>query len=158
MASCGHNFFDTAQVIQWHVFAMFAPAFITGHLIRRFGCERIMMIGAIFIGACVAINLLGLDLHNFWLGGVALGIGWCFLFVGATTLVTEAYTPAEKAKTQAANDFLIFGSVACAALLSGVLHELIGWEVMNYAVLPFLLLVLLSTLRTQRRKQNPLTP
>jgi MFS family permease len=73
-----------------------------------------------------------------------LGVGWCFLFVGATSLVTETYTPSEKAKTQGANDFIVFGVVACSALLSGVLHELVGWQVMNYAVVPFLTIVLFA--------------
>ena len=80
-----------------------------------------------------------------------LGIGWCFLFIGATTLVTETYSPSEKAKTQAANDFLVFGSVACAALLSGVFHELIGWELMNYAALPFLIIVIFTLIVMRTR-------
>jgi len=150
MLGAGHDFFATAQVIQWHVFAMFAPAFFTGHLIRRFGTLNIMSAGAVLIAACVGVNLAGVHLINFWIGGVALGMGWCFLFVGATTLVTETYTPAEKAKTQAANDFIVFGAVACAALLSGILHELIGWRVMNYAVLPFLVMVLFTLFKMLR--------
>ena len=144
MSSCGLSFFDTAQVIQWHVFAMFAPAFFTGHLIRRFGAQKIMTIGALLMGICVAVNLASNNLENFWIGGMLLGIGWCFLFIGGTTLVTETYSLAEKAKTQAANDFLVFGSVACAALLSGVFHELIGWELMNYAAVPFLIIVIFA--------------
>ncbi len=153
MQGAGHAFFDTAQVIQWHVFAMFAPAFFTGHLIRRFGTTSIMSTGAVLIAACVAINLAGVDLAYFWIGGMALGVGWCFLFVGATTLVTEAYSPAEKAKTQAANDFLVFGTVACAALLSGVLHEWIGWHAMNYVALPFLAIVLLALFAMLRMRR-----
>lgn len=144
MHVAGHSFSDTAHVIQWHVFAMFAPAFIAGHLIRRFGTLNVMTAGALLIAICVGVNLLGPTLADFWIANMALGVGWCFLFVGATTLVTEAHTPAEKAKTQAANDFIVFGSVACAAMLSGVLHELIGWKIMNYAVLPFLAIVLLA--------------
>ena len=154
MHGAGHGFFNTAQVIQWHVFAMFAPAFFTGHLIRRFGTTTIMGAGAVLISACVFINLAGIDLAYFWVAGMALGVGWCFLFVGATTLVTEAYTPPEKAKTQAANDFLVFGSVAFAALMSGVLHEWIGWQVINYIALPFLGIVLIALfvmLRWRRR-------
>ncbi len=144
MHSAGHDFFNTAQVIQWHVFAMFAPAFFTGHLIRWFGTSTIMTAGAVLIGACAVINLVGVELIYFWIAGMLLGVGWCFLFVGATTLVTESYSPAEKAKTQAANDFLVFGTVACAALLSGVLHEWLGWQAMNYIALPFLAIVLVA--------------
>ena len=144
MQDVGHNFFDTAQVIQWHVFAMFAPAFFTGHLIRRFGTLTVMFAGTALLAVCVAVNLAGVNLAHFWIGGVMLGVGWCFLFVGATSLVTETYTPSEKAKTQGANDFIVFGVVACSALLSGVLHELVGWQVMNYAVVPFLTIVLFA--------------
>ena len=151
----GHSFADTAQVIQWHVFAMFAPAFFTGHLIRRFGTLPVMTAGAVLLAVCVGVNLHGPAVADFLIANMALGVGWCFLFVGATTLVTEAHSASEKAKTQAANDFIVFGSVACAALLSGVLHELIGWKVMNYAVLPFLVIVLFALfalLRNQRRR------
>ena len=144
MQDVGHNFFDTAQVIQWHVFAMFAPAFFTGHLIRRFGTLTVMFAGTVLLAVCVAVNLAGVNLAHFWIGGIMLGVGWCFLFVGATSLVTETYTPSEKAKTQGANDFIVFGVVACSALLSGVLHELVGWQVMNYAVVPFLTIVLFT--------------
>ncbi len=133
---------------------MFAPAFFTGNLIRRFGTPSVMIAGAILIAVCVAINLGGFNLANFWIGGVALGVGWCFLFIGATTLVTETYSPAEKAKTQAANDFPVFGSVACAALLSGILHEWIGWEAMNYAALPFVAIVLIALFVMPRRRRS----
>ncbi len=158
MQGAGHEFFNTAQVIQWHVFAMFAPAFFTGHLIRWFGINTVMTGGALLIGASVAINLIGIELAYFWIAGMALGVGWCFLFVGATTMVTESYSPAEKAKTQAANDFLVFGSVACAALLSGILHEWIGWAAMNYIALPFIAIVLIALfiLLLERRRATAL--
>ena len=156
MHGAGHGFFDTAQVIQWHVFAMFAPAFFTGHLIRRFGTHGVMGAGAVLIALCVAINLAGFNLAYFWIGSMALGVGWCFLFVGATTLVTETYSPAEKAKTQAANDFLVFASVACAALLSGILHEWVGWRAMNYAALPFVAIVLFAVFAVRRRREPSL--
>lgn len=154
MQGVGHEFFSTAQVIQWHVFAMFAPAFFTGHLIRWFGTTTVMTVGALLLGACAVINLIGVELVYFWIAGMLLGVGWCFLFVGATTLVTESYTPPEKAKTQAANDFLVFGTVACAALLSGILHEWLGWAAMNYITLPFIVIVLiaLSILLLARRR------
>ena len=83
-------------------------------------------------------------LINFALGSILLGVGWNFLFTGGTTLVTELHSPAEKAKTQAAHDFIVFSGVATAALLSGALHEAVGWQVMNYAVLPFLGIVLVG--------------
>ena len=154
MQVCGLSFFDTAQVIQWHVFGMFAPSFFTGNLIRRFGVYNVMLAGAAIEALCVAVNVTDTSLANFWIGGILLGVGWNFLFVGATTMVTEAYTPAEKAKTQAANDFLVFTSVAVASLASGVLHETVGFVVMNFAVLPLLAVTVAATLMIARMKRR----
>jgi MFS family permease len=158
MKVCGLSFFDTAQVIQWHVFGMFAPSFFTGHLIRRFGVYNVMLAGAAIEALCVAVNVADTTLANFWIGGVLLGVGWNFLFVGATTLVTGAYTAAERAKTQAANDFIVFSGVAAASLLSGVLHETIGFAHMNYAVLPLLALTVAATLALARLKAGGARP
>ena len=150
MKVCGLTFFDTAQVIQWHVFGMFAPSFFTGHLIKRLGVYSVMLLGAAIEAACVVVNVSGTDLANFWIGGILLGVGWNFLFVGATTLVTQIYTPAEKAKTQAANDFIVFTGVAAASLLSGILHETVGFHVMNYGVLPLLAITAIAILLLKR--------
>ena len=157
MMFCGFGFSDSAQTIQWHVLGMFAPAFFTGHLIRRFGTLRIMAAGALLIGLCAAANIHGIALVNFQVGAILLGVGWNFLFTGGTTLVTELHTPAEKAKTQAAHDFTVFTGVAAAALLSGALHEAVGWQTMNYAVLPFLGIVLagLAWLALRGRRAAP---
>ena len=144
MHVCGFGFSDSAQTIQWHVLGMFGPAFFTGHLIRRFGTMTVMAAGALLIALCAAANLQGIGLVNFQIGAILLGVGWNFLFTGGTTLVTELHSPAEKAKTQAAHDFIVFGGVAAAALLSGVVHETVGWQTMNYAVLPFLAAVLVG--------------
>ena len=140
----GFGFSESAQTIQWHVLGMFAPSFVTGHLIRRFGTMTVMAAGALLIALCAVANLDGIALVNFQVAAILLGVGWNFLFTGGTTLVTEVHTPAEKAKTQAAHDFIVFGGVAAAALLSGALHEAVGWQAMNYAVLPFLALVLVG--------------
>ena len=144
MHVCGFGFSDSAQTIQWHVLGMFAPSFFTGHLIKRFGTMTVMAAGALLIGLCALANLEGIALVNFQIGAILLGVGWNFLFTGGTTLVTELHSPAEKAKTQAAHDFVVFGGVAAAALLSGVVHETVGWQTMNYAVLPFLAAVLVG--------------
>ncbi|MGD9539171.1 MAG: MFS transporter [Alphaproteobacteria bacterium] len=154
MKVCGLSFFDTAQVIQWHVFGMFAPSFFTGHLIRRFGVRNVMLAGAAIEALCVLVNVTDESLASFWIGGVLLGVGWNFLFVGATTLVTSAYAPAEKAKTQAANDFLVFSSVAVASLVSGVLHEAIGFAMMNYAALPLLAVTAIAVVALGRHYRN----
>jgi MFS family permease len=119
--------------------AMFAPAFFTGSLIRKFGIATIMLIGTALLAGCIVAALMGVDLIQFSLGLAALGLGWNFTFIGASTLLTEAYLPAERAKVQAANDFLVFGSVATASLLSGVLLDEFDWQAVNYFALPFLL-------------------
>tara|TARA_Y100001934_G_C12315467_1_gene757191 strand:- start:273 stop:1469 length:1197 start_codon:yes stop_codon:yes gene_type:complete len=156
MAGCGHSFSDTALVIEWHVLAMFLPSFFTGHLINRFGVLRIMGIGAMLLFGSVAANLSGVSVAHFIAGLVLLALGWNFLFVGGTTLVIESYSPAEKAKTQGLNDFLIFGTVALTAGMSGVLHEIVGWQMLNLLVLPFLLTALaLIVWLNRRRKFEP---
>jgi len=131
---------DTAFVIQWHVLAMFAPSFITGNIIKRVGVLKVLLTGVVFCLACVVINLAGTGLWHFWLALLLLGIGWNFLFVGGTTLVTESYQPHERARTQAMNDFIIFSTVSLTALSSGTLHHWFGWRIVNLSVLPFLLL------------------
>jgi len=144
MDACGFAFADAASVIQWHVLGMYVPSFFSGHLIRRFGVLRIMAIGALVIMVAAAINLHGVTYTHFWAALILLGLGWNFLFVGGTTLLTECYRPSERAKTQAANEFLVFGTTALTALSSGAVFSGGGWEVLNVGVLPALGLVLLA--------------
>lgn len=135
MVACGFGFADAAFVIQWHALGMFAPSFITGRLIARFGVLTIMATGALLMLICVAVNLSGVAMLQFWSGLVLLGLGWNFLFIGATALLTETYTPAERAKTQALNDFLVFSAVAAASFFSGAVHNRLGWEGVNLAAI-----------------------
>lgn len=140
MIACQHSFDTAAFVIQWHIVGMFGPSFFTGHLIKRFGAVPILGLGAILILGCVAGNLYGVDVAQFWIALVLLGLGWNFMFIGGTTLLTECYRPEERAKVQALNEFMVFGTVACTALLSGALFNAFSWEVVNLAVaLPVLL-------------------
>ena len=139
-----HVYGDTAFVIQWHVLGMFAPSFFTGDLIKRFGLSLIMFTGVLFGLACVFINLLGTSVSHFWLALVLLGISWNFLFIGATTLLTETYHPDEKFKAQALNDFLVFSMVSTASLSAGILHHNLGWQFVNYMAIPMLCIILLS--------------
>ena len=141
MVACNFPDVDAGYVIQWHVLGMFAPSFFTGHLIARFGLYQIMLTGAAMLAACVALTLSGIEFINFWLGLILLGLGWNFLFIGATTLLTRVYTPAERAKTQAANDFLVFAATATASFLSGKLLHAYGWATVNYMAVPFIVLV-----------------
>lgn len=137
MLDCGHVFGDAAFVLQWHALGMFAPSFVTGHLIARFGVIRILLIGAALLLLCCAINLAGLAVANFWAANLALGIGWNFLFIGATTLLIRTYAAEEKGKVQALNDFLIFGTVAVSSFASGALLSGVGWGMVQIAVMPF---------------------
>ena len=139
-----HVYSDTAFVIQWHVLGMFAPSFFTGHLIKRFGLLAVLFSGAIFGLACIFINLIGTSVSHFWFALLLLGISWNFLFIGATTLLTETYNENEKFKAQALNDFLLFSVVACASLFAGILHHKFGWQFVNYLAIPALIGILIS--------------
>ena len=123
-------FNDTSFVIQWHVLAMFAPSFFTGSLIVRFGVIKVMICGAILGLACVLIN---------------------FLFVGATTMITDTYEAKEKNKAQALNDFAVFTTVAVASLSAGALQNLYGWKIVNIGVLPLLAIVVVALLWLSRK-------
>lgn len=146
MVACGHAFGSAAFVIQWHALAMFVPSFFTGQIINRFGVLNVILAGAAMIFGCGLVNLAGTEVVNFWLALVLLGLGWNFMFVGATTLLTQSYRPAEKAKVQAANDFLVYGTVSFASLMSGALQHRYGWELVNYAVLPGIVVSALACL------------
>jgi MFS family permease len=136
MVMCNHSVGEAALGIQWHVIGMYAPSFFTGTLILRFGLRSMMAIGLVLIAAAAAIGYAGIGLWNFWLSLVALGVGWNFAFIGATTLVTECHGPEERNKVQAVNDFLIFGSMAVASLSSGVLLARYGWTTVTELVFP----------------------
>ena len=146
MKSCSLDFNNTAFVIQWHIVGMFLPSFFTGRLIQRFGVLRIMMTGAFLNLAAITTNLSGNGLDHFWVGLFLLGLGWNFLFIGSTTLLTYTYSEAERAKTQAANEFVVFSAVAVASLSSGALQYLFGWETVNMSVIPLIVTIILGIL------------
>ena len=154
MTKTGHTFSQTAFVFQWHVFGMYAPSFFTGYLIKKFGVTRVMMAGLTLIFCCVFVSLQGQSFSNFWTALLLLGLGWNFVFIGSTTLVTESYTPSEKAKTQGVNDFMVWSIVAITALSSGWLHQWVGWKMMNILVLPALLISLVATIWLHYTRQR----
>jgi len=139
---CGHPFSDAAFVIQWHVVGMFAPSFFTGVLIKRFGSLPIIVTGILLNFLCILINFAGSEVFNFWFSLIFLGIGWNFMFVSGTTMITETYNPSEKAIVQGTNDFFVFGSAAFASLIAGVLQTSLGWEAINFFAV-FLLAILI---------------
>ena len=138
------NFDQTATVIQWHIVGMFAPSFFTGHLIHRFGTLPVMAAGVLMLFLCTTLSLTGDGYSHFMISLITLGIGWNFLFIGGTTLITEVHRPSEKGLVQGVNDFLVFSGVASTALISGYLHHHFGWQNMNYGVMPVLLLAAVS--------------
>jgi MFS family permease len=152
MVGCGHSVETATLGIQWHIIAMFGPSFFTGRLIERFGKEQVTVAGLILIAASAVVGLSGLSVGHFWITLVLLGIGWNFGFIGATSLVTDCYRPEERAKVQAANDFLVFGSVAVASFSSGKLLHVGGWETVNWLVFPPVALALVLLLLQVRSK------
>lgn len=155
MMSCSFSMEDTGSVIQWHVLAMFVPSFFTGPLIHRFGVLSILYTGMAMFVVSALFSTSGIELLNFTGALIALGIAWNFLFVGGTTLLTESYSPSEKAKTQGVNEFIVFGSAAIGSLTAGGLFNISGWDAVNYGMIPFLAATLIATLAYQRgRKRN----
>lgn len=147
MLGCGLTVSNVTPVIQWHVFAMFAPSFFTGALVTRFGAPRVMQAGFVLLAGQVMVSMTGNSFAHFISGLVLLGVGWNFAFVGGTALLTQAYRPAEQMKVQALNEFTVFGLVAIATLSAGWLYDRFGWETLNLAVLPLLLVALIAALR-----------
>ena len=137
MQVCGFDFGASAMVLQWHVIGMFAPGFFTGHLIKRFGVLPVMGAGVLLNAACVAVALSGLELQHFGIALFLLGVGWNFLFTGATTLAMTTYRPEERDRVQAAINFCVFATLALSACSSGVLVTTQGWTLLNAgSVLP----------------------
>ncbi len=145
MDICGLPFGDTAFILQWHVIGMFAPSFFTGGLIKRFGVLNILITGAALMFVCIAIALSGVTLMHFWWALVLLGIGWNFLFIGGTTLLTETYRAEEKAKVQGSNDFIVLGVQGLTSLSSGALITSEGWFRLNSLALPIVAMTALAS-------------
>jgi MFS family permease len=143
---------DTTWVIQSHIVAMFLPSLFSGFLIVRFGAENIVRAGLGLMFACIVVGFIDRELLHYWVALVLLGIGWNFLFVGGTTLLTRSYSPAERFKVQALNDFLIFGLQAVAALASGVILATLGWYWVLSLSLPWLMLLLAIFCYAPRRQ------
>lgn len=140
MQLCEHPFAAAATVIQWHVVGMFFPSFFTGSLIARYGALKIILVGAALSVVCIGVALSGIDVIHFQVSLLLLGVGWNFMYIGGTSLLTEVYRPAERNKTQALNDFLVFGTVALASLGSGKLLYHWGWDFIPLSGLPFILM------------------
>lgn len=154
MDVCGLTFTDTALILQWHVIGMFAPSFFTGDLIRRFGVLPLLLSGAALLLVCIGVALAGVTLMHFWWALLLLGVGWNFLFVGGTTLLTETCRPEEKAKVQGGNDFVVLAVQGATSFAAGMLITDGGWTTLNLLALPLVVVTALASFRlwwVQRR-------
>ena len=160
VVGCGLTKNNANDIVSAHVIAMFLPSFFTGHLINRFGVEKIMGIGLLILGSAGLVALSGMELGNFYAALILLGVGWNFGFIGATTLLTRAHAPHERGRVQGMNDAIVFGCVTIASIASGGLMNcsggsvVQGWAAVNYAMVPFLLLAgtaLLWLIMTNKR-------
>jgi MFS family permease len=142
MGFCGHPYGAAASVIAAHVIAMFAPSFVTGSIISRFGVLNVIGAGIALMFCCVGVALAGIDIANFWWALVLLGVGWNFMYVGGSTLLTESYRVEEKAKAQGAHDLIVFCTMATSSFASGVLVNRAGWVTLQWTAVPFLIVCL----------------
>ena len=146
VVGCGFTKNNANDIVSAHVLAMFAPSFFTGHLIARFGVERVIAAGLVALGLAGLVALQGIELTNFFGALILLGIGWNFSFIGATTMLAGAHDPHERGRVQGMNDMIVFGCVTLASLSSGGLMNCVGgdvvqgWHLVNYAMVPFLAL------------------
>lgn len=140
MVGHAHAVADAAFVIQWHVLGMFVPSFFTGWLVKRFGLTTMMLTGVALLLTHVALAVSGVALLNFLSGLVLLGVGWNFLYIGGSTLLTETYRHSERSRVQGLNDFLIVGVVAAGSFSAGALTDAFGWRGLNLTAAPFLIL------------------
>ena len=154
MVACSHSQEDATLAIQWHVLGMYGPSFVTGHLIQKYGKEAIVLVGLALLTACSAIAIMGVDVAHFWAALVLLGVGWNFGFIGATTMLTDCYRPEERAKVQATNDFLVFGTVTIASFSSGNILNAFGWEKLNMVMFPVVALCVILVLAQKVKKQR----
>jgi len=160
VVGCGLTKDNANDIVSAHVVAMYLPSFFTGHLINRFGVEKIMGLGLMILGSAGLVALSGMELGNFYAALILLGVGWNFGFIGATTLLTRAHAPHERGRVQGMNDAIVFGCVTIASIASGGLMNcgggsvVQGWAAVNYAMVPFLLLAgtaLLWLIMTNKR-------
>ena len=146
VVGCGYHTSDAANVVRAHVLAMFVPSFFTGSIIARFGVEKVMATGLVILACAGLVAMSGVQLEQFFVALVLLGIGWNFGFIGATTMLTASHTVEERGRMQGLNDFIVFGGVTLASFSSGGLMNCsggsvqAGWRSVNMAMLPFLLL------------------
>jgi MFS family permease len=151
----GYSLEQTASVIQAHVLGMYMPSLVAGFLIERVGVTRMMFVGALGLLATSIIGLQGHTVFHYWWALVLLGIGWNFLYVGGTTMLTYTYSMAERFRAQAVNEFLVFGTSATASLLAGTVMHYYGWGTLMLIPMPVLIIICIALIAV---RGNPLLP
>ncbi len=146
----GYSIEQTASVIRWHVLGMYVPSLVSGFLIDRLGVARLMFAGAGLLLITSVIGLQGQSVLHYWWALVLLGVGWNFLYVGGTTMLTYTYSMAERFRAQAVNEFLVFGTAAAASLLAGTVMHYFGWFRLMLIPIPILILICLALLFVRR--------
>ncbi len=154
MKVCGLPFSDAALVLQWHVIGMFAPGFFTGSLIKKFGTYQIMIVGIVLNFVCILIALSGVEVYQFLLSSFILGVGWNFLFTGATSMAMTAYRPEEKDKAQGIINFFVFATMAITSFSSGALVTTSGWDILNIASLFPVVLMAVAMIWLRHKQQQ----
>lgn len=160
VTGCGFDQKDAANIISLHALSMFAPSFFTGTLITRYGSQRIVAIGMAILTLSGLIALAGVELANFYIALMLLGLGWNFGYIGATAMLTASFTPAERGRVQGINDAVVFGGVFLASLSSGALMNCAGgtaqqgWNAVTLTMLPFLLLAAASLIWLVRQERR----
>lgn len=154
VVAAGHGIDAAASLTRWHLLGMFAPSFVTGRIVSTVGAVPVLLTG----GALLLTSLLGASTGDgtahFNVALLVLGVGWNLLYVAATTLLTESYRPAERARVQGVNEFLVFGATAVASLAAGVVQTQFGWDRVNTLAAPFVLVALAATLWLVARRRT----
>ncbi len=139
MKICGYNADDSSLVIQWHVLGMFVPSFFTGDLIQRFGAIRVICCGILIFLLHLALALSGTDIVHFTAGLIFLGVGWNFMFIGGTALLTKSYAAGDRARSQAFHDFMVYAVATLSSFTAGAALDRWGWNVVNLIAVPLLI-------------------
>ena len=155
MQASGFDLGHSATVMQWHVLGMFAPSFVTGRLIARWGSSAVLLAGAGVLALSLVAGIAGRSLVHYLVALLLLGIGWNLLYIAGSALLSTVHTPAERGKVQGINEFIVSGAVVVSSLLAGALLETLGWTTLSLIPLPFVLLTALATWRWRRLTPSP---
>lgn len=156
MQLCGHSQESSNLGLQWHVIAMYAPSFITGGLIVRYGARKVVMAGLGLTGVSIFVGLTGIDVAHFWVTLILLGVGWNFGFVGASAMVLDCHRPEEKTRVQSFNDFIVFGTMAIGSFASGGVLALYDWDMVLWvSLVPLVLTVAVLLVASVRYRPAP---